>query len=442
MSATYTGVLSRKLSIDEEGQRTYTLKVRVITDDVNDGPQVARTAAGLPQPGNFWIYGNDVDLWATCRWESEVEEVISNEPNKWWDLTYTFSTKSPETKSCREQEVDDPLLEPNKVNGEAVKYTAESPYNRFGQPVKTSSHEAIKGPQNEWDKNRSSVIIEQNVPELQLGLLTALIDHLNSTPMWDKQARCVKFSNYTWEKKYFGQCCFYFTRKLTFELNDDGFDRDILDEGTKVLHGHWQTLSGTGTGAAAWVLDDIDGAPPDPNNPAHFDVFKDRNGENSRVLLNGAGVPAEVAGGVINKYVCVVDFTSDDPSDVATHDWIQLTGPFNDKLWTPTRSYVGGDTVTWYTDNGVGYFVALTDIPADPTAATNPNAGTPPSLDPLWYALPGTPDDQGIWDETYLYAGGQIVSVYGSSAPGHIHIEKYDDADLITLLGLPTNLEG
>ena len=45
----------------------------------------------------------------------------------------------------------------------------------------------------------------------------------------------------------------------------------------------------------AWILDDIDGSPPDPDNPAHFDRYKDRNGENARVLLNGYGLPAETA---------------------------------------------------------------------------------------------------------------------------------------------------
>jgi hypothetical protein len=47
---------------------------------------------------------------------------------------------------------------------------------------------------------------------------------------------------------------------------------------------------------SGWVLDAIDGEDPDPANPAHFDQFKDRHGENSKVMLNGAGTPATTSG--------------------------------------------------------------------------------------------------------------------------------------------------
>jgi hypothetical protein len=32
---------------------------------------------------------------------------------------------------------------------------------------------------------------------------------------------------------------------------------------------------------------------PDSTNPQHFIRYKDRNGENARVLLDGAGIPIE-----------------------------------------------------------------------------------------------------------------------------------------------------
>lgn len=69
-----------------------------------------------------------------------------------------------------------------------------------------------------------------------------------------------------------------------------GWDRDLLDEGTKVLNGRW---SANGN----YIVVDIGGAAPDPDNPAHFIRFQDRNGNTGRVLLNGAGLPAEIRAG-------------------------------------------------------------------------------------------------------------------------------------------------
>ena len=58
----------------------------------------------------------------------------------------------------------------------------------------------------------------------------------------------------------------------------------------------YSVSSGIATTGTGWILDNINGSPPNPNNPQHFIRYKDRNGENSRVILDGYGQPA------INKY--------------------------------------------------------------------------------------------------------------------------------------------
>jgi hypothetical protein len=56
----------------------------------------------------------------------------------------------------------------------------------------------------------------------------------------------------------------------------------------------YTTASGVATSVSVsgWVLKQIGGAAPNKNNPQHFTRFKDRKGENCRVVLDGNGLPA------------------------------------------------------------------------------------------------------------------------------------------------------
>ena len=75
---------------------------------------------------------------------------------------------------------------------------------------------------------------------------------------------CIRDS--TWGRRLFGTCTFYYTLDMDFEVNQNGFTRRLLDEGTQYL------------------------APG--GNPARqedFIQYKDKQSENKRVLLNGSG---------------------------------------------------------------------------------------------------------------------------------------------------------
>lgn len=281
-------------SADENGDRDYQITWRIRTSR-DEGPQAVMDCPGLPTPGAPWSFDDDSDETAWCRPKMTVKPIVSVErdPCELWDLTQTFSNKPPpegQRQGCQDEKIDDPLLEPQQVSGTFVKYTEEATYDRFGIPIMTSSFEQIRGPQNEWDANRPSVTIKQNVAVLGLEIFAPMIDNVNILPLWGLPARCVKLSNVEWEKKFYGLCYVYYTRTLHFDVNYQTFDRDVLDEGTKCLNGHWDPDSG------AWVLDAIDdeGTIPDAGNPSHFTRFKDRNGENCRVVLNGSGLPSGV----------------------------------------------------------------------------------------------------------------------------------------------------
>ena len=273
-------------SRDDEGFREFTVTHLVKTTSVADGPYIVMNASGLPAIGSVWSFGNDLDVWAFCYpyMKVDIHQPKEGDKNYWWRVDQKFSTK-PLTR-CQTQNVEDPLSEPQKVSGNFGKFTIEAVYDRFGNLIKSSSHEQIRGRQVEFDNNKPSVVIQQNVAALGLSTFAQMIDTVNDGPMWGLPARCVKLSNAPWERKYYGACYVYYTRTFEFDIDYNTFDRTALDEGTKVLRGHWDRDTGSPT-YREWIVD----AGVSVTKPTHFDRYKDWNGENTRAILNGAGVP-------------------------------------------------------------------------------------------------------------------------------------------------------
>lgn len=292
---------------DDDGYREYTAVFKVNADS-DFGPAAVRFVAGLPQPGDIWQFKLDFDGFAVCTNYLDIRPLTTEDdgPTTEWRVELKFTTK-PRDKcylnygTGTEDVGDHPLLEPDRISGSSVEFQEEATTDRNGDRIVNSAHEQIRGPQVEFDAGRDVVVIEQNVADVDLDTLSAYKHYVNDDWMWGFPPRSVKFSRYTWEKKWDAECDVFFVRRLEFDVfvKDDpdgpeptsGFDRDLLDEGTKVLWGHWDD-GGTG----AWVTDRIGafglGIVPDPNNPAHFMRAQDRAGNPIRVVLNGAGVPA------------------------------------------------------------------------------------------------------------------------------------------------------
>ena len=101
---------------------------------------------------------------------------------------------------------------------------------------------------------------------LPLETFTDMINTVNDATLWGLPKRTVKLSNVSWSRVLYGTCAFYFTVTYDFDIDFETFDRTIIDEGTRVL-----TKGG------------------DKDNKNDFEVYKDVNGENTRVFLDGAG---------------------------------------------------------------------------------------------------------------------------------------------------------
>lgn len=261
----------------ERGHRTYKIKHLVITTDSEDGPQTVLDAPGLPQIGAVWNFGNDNDIWAFCTPEATVsihESYPEGDPAVLWMVEQTFSTEWEDR--CQDNQIEDPLLEPDYIGGNFVKYTREYSHDRFGNAYLNAAFEPLTGPEVEFDANRPAIWVRQNVADVQLDSLAQAVDHVNDAPLWGLPARTVKLSNVSWERLLFGTCNFFFVRTLEFDIMFDTFDRTLLDKGNKVLRGDWDKNS---EGQIVRPADYIPDPSANPLNPMDYDEYKDTRGE-------------------------------------------------------------------------------------------------------------------------------------------------------------------
>jgi len=346
---------------DADGHREYTLTTRVKVN-VGCGPATALSIAALPQPGDIWYFAHgtvrDQDIWATCQPNARVTQVEEDGTNSYFDIEQVFSTKGT-SKRCKDVTIEDPLMIPDEVSGGFNKFQEEATDDRFGCPILTQSFEQVRGPQVEFDKNRPTLTIKQYVPDLQFELLANMIDGVNGYPIWGFSHRCVKLGAISWVKKYYGSCYIYYERTLEFEFNTNTWDRDLLSEGHKVLSGDWDQSSG------AWIDKPIgkSGIMPNKDNPRHYIRFKDRNGENTTVIHDCNGRPADVKVGTAP--VSGTDWDTGYMVGTGTHLVEGCDGPLDDT--NACRIHV-----EVYED--VDFF--LLGVPANPFDYTGPRIGT------------------------------------------------------------------
>jgi hypothetical protein len=172
-------------------------------------------------------------------------------------------------KRCQDESYTDPLSEPPDVSGTFVKQMEQRLVDRNGDPIISSSWEEYPEPV-EVPIALPTVVITRNVADLTLPYASGVLQSspLNDAPLWGVGARCVRLANYTWARKVYGVCSFYFTETLEFEVDSRGFDHDRVDQGTR------QKKSGVTTPAS---LDDFE-----PIQVAGVDV---------RRLLDGSATP-------------------------------------------------------------------------------------------------------------------------------------------------------
>ena len=137
--------------------------------------------------------------------------------------------------------------------------------DRNGDLLLSSSKEPIRGLM--LDDSNATVMISANVASLPLSSATSLRGHVNDAPMWGLDSRSVKLVEFTWERKLFGTCTYYYTVTYGFDINFERYIIPIIDQGTRYL-------KDTG----------------DPNNIDHWIPARHKTtNEKMTVWLDGAG---------------------------------------------------------------------------------------------------------------------------------------------------------
>lgn len=284
------------LSASRNEDRTIDIKVRYqVSSELGDGPITALRTPGLPIPGSPYILRNDRYPLAWCRQNIGISQVTER-ANDGFYLDYLFSDRpasKAESLSCLRgnSEGNDPLLEPNKISGSFRNTSKEVTYDRTGQSITNSAFEQLTGPKLDFEEALATVRIEQNVPFLQLALLNSMMNTVNAFNLWGMPPRCIRLASVSWDRKFYGQCYHYYTRSLEFELNHRGYDRDLLGESTKAIHGRWSNTLGHYIDIP---IQSYTGDPnPNPENPQHFIPYKNRKGDYATCILDGYGAPYE-----------------------------------------------------------------------------------------------------------------------------------------------------
>ena len=268
-----------------EGNREYFVTRLVKASNSEVGPATVMFASGLPAIGDTWNFTGESDGWAFCTPERDVSLYNHSEgdPHEWWEVTDKYTTAHDALKRCQDENIDDPLLEPAEVSGSFVKMQREATHDKDGIAIVTPSQQLIRGPQVEFDENRPTVRISQNYSSLGLETFAPMVDTVNDAPLWGLAPRTIKLSNVSWSRKVYGKCGYFYNRGYDFDIMYNTFDRTILREDTRVLNGHWD--------AGNWILDNVDGSPPDPTKPSHYIQYKDSQGDAATAIVTSGGRP-------------------------------------------------------------------------------------------------------------------------------------------------------
>lgn len=218
------GPVDWNLSMDSDGHRTYEITWLVEAENVDqnniDDPSEMMRVPGLPTIGSSWSslsWITGYDDWAFCVPDLEVSpyDVQQGEAPLYYHVKQKFSTRP--LRRCQDRQIENPLNEPPDISGSWVAKRVAPRVDRDGLPY-CYLGELIMGPDTEIDDNDWEVKIEFNSAFLPLSLINSLRHSVNSAPLWGLPAGCVKFSSYSFSRRLYGRCGYYYRHSMGFQI--------------------------------------------------------------------------------------------------------------------------------------------------------------------------------------------------------------------------------
>ena len=212
--------------IDARGQRIYERMFDVTTDDQDDGPAIILTEAALPQFGDHYAYGNEVDLGSFV---DGVDPQIDDENRKLWRVRVTYSSGDFDRESKKEDDPIDertywsfagmrePIVLEKDIGGNAVLNGAGKP---FDPPV-------------EVDEVYQVLTARKNYYTLNSADLAGWFDKTNSDVFRGNPAGTVKVADIRAQDRFRGTFE-YVEATWEFHVKANGWKKEILNQGFHV----------------------------------------------------------------------------------------------------------------------------------------------------------------------------------------------------------------
>lgn len=234
VKAVYALKRDRSGSIEyDKSQRDYLQSFMVITDDPADGPQVARTAIDpnggpvIPQPGVFYVAGNDVDLGCYVK---RVRAEQEGDSGLIWKVTVDAESFNPDIPKPE----PDPTQRPPEVSWDFGQFQRVAEKDVVtGKAIVNSAGQAFDPP-IQVDDSRPLYTCERNEASFDPNVAFAYKDAINSDALTlgglavaPGQAKMQNISAH----REFDNNQFYWAVTYQIAVKDDGWTEQVLDQG-------------------------------------------------------------------------------------------------------------------------------------------------------------------------------------------------------------------
>lgn len=237
MTCTVRGISvdGRRGTLDKRGHREYTVVYKVVSDDRRDGPVQAGNAPGVPQIGDLYAPGNDVDNAAIT---IAVEVNQGDSPYEWLiDVTY-----STDLGSYEPHKFENPLDEPPELSfgfqerrtictGRWTDPTSPDPNGALQQGFAASNLEPFD-PQPEVPVCDPVWTIKKNIQDISYLAFMSLANCVNSDIFQGCSPRTLQLKPPTATRKWHKNVQFYWDVSYQIIFRWETWDLQLLNQGT------------------------------------------------------------------------------------------------------------------------------------------------------------------------------------------------------------------
>lgn len=278
---------SRRFGWTPQGGRTFSLQVRVITDDPNIGPRAVSRSLGVDAGAYYKSPLASPNEWDYGAWLSSVEGSEENDDGKSWIVSLGYSPFNWQELQGGKEGDSASTFTANPFNAPpTVRWSSESEevactLDRYATPILNSAGDPFDPPLTKV-KSTPICTITRMLPSFDTNWLTQYKDHVNKSEWQGFPAGTVLVKDMTADRTYLNDYGYAWEQTITL-----AFRPIILAESTDP-EAPWKTdIDIVEAGWATQVLNSgLRQRVPDPDNPGDYKV--------EQVLIDNSPTSSEV----------------------------------------------------------------------------------------------------------------------------------------------------